>query len=120
MGVWYGGDMERTKPLTAAEQALLDEGWTELGRSIAETVVVGGKSLKWAWDLIGPLGIYKHWMLKQWIQRYLDEHPDLENTDAIKGSKPRRRKTPPTMQSKFTKREQIHQSLRLLNDQTGR
>jgi hypothetical protein len=118
--VGYGGDMERTKPLTAAEQALLDQGWSELGQSIAETVVVGGKSLKWAWDLIGPLGIYKHWMLKQWIQRYRDEHPEPENPDVTKRPKSRRRKTPPAMQSKFTKREQIHEALRLLNDQTGR
>lgn len=118
--VGYGGDMRKTKTPTAAELALLEQGWLELGQSIAETVVVCGKKPKWAWDLIGPLGIYKRWMLDSWIARYRDEHPEHENQDANKDQPPKQRKVPAAMQSKFTKRDQIREALALLNAQTGR
>lgn len=113
------GTMSKTNP-TEAELQTLEQGWLELGQSIAETVVAGGKGPKWAWELIGPLGIYKRWMLEKWIQRYQDEHPEQQNPDQTDRSGSKRKRKPPGMQSKFTKREQIHEALRLLNAQNGR
>lgn len=101
--------MRRTKPLTAREQTALEESWTEIGESIASAIVVGKKTAKWAWDLIGPLGIYKRWMIDMWIERYKAEHPEAENKQA---KKPRR--GPVSNKLKFTKREQIQEALRML------
>ena len=116
--VGYGGAMGKTKPLTAAEQAALEEGWVEIGESIAGTIVVGKRTPKWAWDLIGPLGLYKRWMIDLWVERYKQEHPELQGELAPKRSrKPAR---PAKSQSKFTKREQIMEALKMLNSRTGR
>ena len=116
--VGYGGAMGKTKPLTAAEQAALEEGWVEIGESIAGTIVVGKRTPKWAWDLIGPLGLYKRWMIDLWVERYKQEHPELQGESAPKRSrKPAR---PAKSQSKFTKREQIMEALKMLNSRTGR
>lgn len=111
--------MGKNKPLTAEEQALLEQGWQELGESIAGAVV-SGKGMRWAWDLIGPLGLYKHWMLEMWVERYAEEHPEPQKPlrqQRSQGTKPKRQSK---TKSKFTKREQIHEALRLLKQQMGR
>lgn len=111
--------MGKTGPLTAEDQALLDEGWDEMGQSIAAMVVSGTRNSKWAWELLGPLGLYKRWMLDAWIERYRQEHPEIDSPP-----KGRRRggvrSVPAHKQSKFTKREQIQEALKMLNDQNAR
>ena len=105
------GMTKAPKQLTAEEQALLDEGWEEMGESIAMAVVDGGKNLLWAWKLLGPLGLYKRWMLSRWVDRYKEEHP-----------KPKRKRKRATVKSKkkvksiFTKQDQINCALQLLNE----
>lgn len=117
--VGYGGDMGKTKPLTAEEQAALDEGWTEIGESIAGTILVGRRTKKWAWDLIGPLGIYERWMIDKWVERYQDEHPEL-NSPVSATTKERKNSRPVKEKSVFTKRDEIKEALRLLSIKTGR
>lgn len=109
--------MGKTKPLTAAEQVALDKGWSEIGESLAGTIVVGKRTPKWAWDLIGPLGLYKRWMIDFWVERYKQEHPESEQPAS---EKRRKRKSINKNQSKFTKREQITEALRMLKSTTGR
>jgi hypothetical protein len=105
--------MNRKKPLTDKERVALDEGWNEVGESIAGTILVGGRTKQWAWSIIGPLGLYKRWMLDLWIERYQQEHPELADSRP----KPPVRRGPKKKQdpSAFTKREQIHEALRMLN-----
>lgn len=111
--------MGKTGPLTAEDQALLDEGWDEMGQSIAAMVVSGTRNSKWAWELLGPLGLYKRWMLDAWIERYRQEHPEIDSPP--KGRRRRcGRPVPAHKQSKFTKREQIQEALKMLNDQNAR
>lgn len=111
--------MGRTKPLTEDEQAVLDEGWLELGESIAATVLVGGRTARWAWDLLGPLGLYKRWMLDAWLDRYREEHPELEGKAKRPRGRPKATRKP-SQRSKFTKREQIQEALKMLNEQNNR
>jgi hypothetical protein len=108
--------MQNQKPLSPEEQALLDEGWQELGQSIAAAVVAGGKSRIWAWNLLGPLGLYKRWMLDAWIERYEQEHPPVK-VPKKRGRKPTGAKYTRSRDSVFTKREQIRQALELLKKQ---
>lgn len=71
--------MERTRKTerkrSEKDRRLLEEGWDDIGKSIAKTIVETGKSVKWGWDLIGLLGLYKRWMLTEWIKRYELENP---------------------------------------------
>lgn len=110
--------MGKTRPLTAAEQAALDEGWAEIGESLAGTIVLGKRTAKWAWDLIGPLGLYKRWMIGLWVERYRDEHPEAETQSPSR--KKRRTVKTAKNQSTFTKREQIAEALKLLKSKAGR
>jgi hypothetical protein len=120
-GGGYGGGMGRTKPLTEQEQALLDEGWQELGESIAAAVLVGGRGVRWAWELLGPLGLYKRWMLDAWLERYREEHPELEGKVKRPVGRPRSKHKPkPKQRSKFKKKEQIQEALKMLNERTSR
>ena len=110
--------MGKTKPLTAAEQAALDDGWAEIGESLAGTIVLGKRTPKWAWDLIGPLGLYKRWMIDLWVERYQLEHPETETQVAPK----RKRRQPKSSKNQpmFTKREQITEALMTLNPKMDR
>lgn len=109
--------MENTRPLTAKQQASLDESWSEVGESMAAAVLVGGITPAEAWKMLKPSGLYRRWMLDKWIERYRLEHPELGEAPqpSSKG-----RKRPKTNPSKFTKREQIHEALRLLYLQNER
>jgi hypothetical protein len=111
--------MGKTKPLTAAEQAALEEGWLEIGESLAGMILVGKRTKKWAWSLIGPLGLYKRWMIDLWVKRYQDEHPEL-NSPATKAKEGPSRDWLAQRKSKFTKRDQIKEALELLNARTNR
>lgn len=108
--------MQNQEQRTPEEQALLDEGWQEVGQSIAATVVDGGKTRVWAWKLIGPLGIYKHWMLDAWIERYETENP-RPKIPKKRGRKPTGARKTRSKDSVFTKREQIQEALKLLKKQ---
>lgn len=109
--------MGKTRELTEAEQAALDESWSEVGESIAAAIVDGGRNLRWAWDLLGPLGLYKRWMLDAWIERYEQEHPRPPAAPKKRGRKPTGAKKTRSRDSVFTKREQINQALKLLQKQ---
>lgn len=91
------------------ELDLLEEGWVEIGRSLAEAVVDGKKTFAWAWDLLSPLHCYRPWMLKEWIQRY------KEQSEKIKAKKLNKKKTPKRDESVFKKKEQIAMALKLLS-----
>lgn len=106
-----------TRPLTTQEQARLDETWVEVGESMAAAILVGGITPAAAWRLLGPLGLYKRWMIDKWVERYKLEHPDLEDQPK---SRRERRKRPKPNPSKFTKREQIHEALKLLYSKNER
>jgi hypothetical protein len=109
--------MGKTRELTEEERLALDESWQEVGESIAAAVVDGGRNLRWAWEIIGPLGLYKRWMLDAWIERYEKEHPKPKQPPKKPGRKPTGAKRTRSKDSIFTKREQIHQALKLLQKQ---
>lgn len=52
------------------KRALVDQGYQEIGASLAEAIVLAGKDYDWAWSLIGPTGLYGYWMLDYWVLRY--------------------------------------------------
>lgn len=55
---------------SAKEIQAAEEAWEEIGAALAATVVEGGKTRSWVWDLIKPLGLYKRWMIGYWIEKY--------------------------------------------------
>ena len=66
----------KLRKLTSADKQALDQSWEEVGESIAQAIVEGGKTRQWAWKIVGPLGLYRHWMLNHWIARYLEQRGD--------------------------------------------
>lgn len=61
---------------TAEQIQAAEEGWTEIGAALAATVVEGGKTPAWVWQLIKPLGLYRRWMVTYWIKKYEDLHAE--------------------------------------------
>jgi hypothetical protein len=113
--------MGKIRPLTAEEQELTDQGWDQVGESIAAAILEGGQNIKWAWDLIGPLGIYRRYMLDHWLERYKLEHSELNGAPKKHNRRGRPRSAKPKpLKTQFTKKDQIKEALKLLNDQTGR
>lgn len=99
------------KTLSPSEKALADEGWDEIGSSIASAVVHGGKSRAWAWEMIKPLGIYPKWMFDYWIKRCQESAPEQKKR---KVGRPRTI-TKKSEKSVFKTREQMGEALRLVN-----
>jgi hypothetical protein len=63
--------MEKKRPrLTLEQKELIESTYQEIGESIAANIVNGNKTIKWAWDLIGSIGIYEQWMIERWITKY--------------------------------------------------
>jgi hypothetical protein len=110
--------MRRKKPLTPTEQIRLDEGWEEMGESIAATILVGGRTAQWAWDLLGPLGLYKRWMIDLWLERYRQEHPEVDRPVGERADQ-LNLKRKASKRSVFTKKEQIQEALKMLNERTN-
>lgn len=81
----------RTKDekISDEEQASLDQGWEEIGESLAAAIVEGQNSFHWAWALISPLGIYERWMLSRWVARYQKENANRLNK--LKANRKQRR-----------------------------
>ncbi|MGA1646056.1 MAG: hypothetical protein ACO4AV_13875 [bacterium] len=52
-----------------------NEGYEEIGRAIAGVIVQGGKSKKWALEMLEPLG-YTCEDLDEWLRLYRREHYD--------------------------------------------
>jgi hypothetical protein len=77
--------MGRQDKLSDEDQRRLDEGWDEIGHSISMLVVSGTKDLKWAWEMLEPLALYESWMLKSWIEKCREMHPELDPKRKSKG-----------------------------------
>lgn len=103
------------RPPTQAELDKCEQGWQEIGGSLAALVANGDKNETWAWNLVGPLGLYKKWMLREWIRRAKEE---LTATSAYSPPPAKRMGRPKTVKNKdesvFTKKDQINLALRLL------
>ena len=81
--------MEGTRAKRTAEQIRsAEEGWTEIGATLAATVVEGGKTRSWVWDLIKPLSLYRRWMIGYWVEKYERQHAErLANLERNKKSR---------------------------------
>lgn len=66
---------KKDRVISEKEKILLEEGWDDIGQSIARTIIETGKTAAWGWQLINMLGLYKRWMLTEWIHRYELENP---------------------------------------------
>jgi hypothetical protein len=87
----YGGGMEKQPTKRSAKEVqAAEEAWEEIGAALAATVVEGGKSRSWVWDLIKPLGLYKRWMVGYWIEKY--ETLNAARLEALKKNKRSRKK----------------------------
>lgn len=104
--------MEKKRPrLTPEQRELVEESYREIGESIAASIVTGNKSIRWAWELLGPIGIYEQWLIERWITKYKFERRstvyNMKNLRRKKG----RRVTP----SKLIKnREDIKEALKIM------
>jgi hypothetical protein len=58
----------------AARDALVNETYLEIGETMAQAILEGGKSEQWVWELVGSLGVYERWMIKKWLSRYRAEN----------------------------------------------
>jgi hypothetical protein len=96
--------------LTAEQRALADEGWDEIGRSLAMVVINGDKTIAWAWELIKPLNIYPYWMLLYWLKRCT-----RERRTAGKTGRPSLI-TKKYNRSIFSSQEEVKDALRMLSD----
>lgn len=67
---WSQEHLERK----AARDALVDETYAEIGETMAQAILEGGKSEQWVWELVGSLGVYERWMIKKWLSRYRAEN----------------------------------------------
>lgn len=105
---------KKTRKLTPEEESLLQEGWEEIGKSIAIAVVHGGKSRLWAWQTIKPIGLYEHWMLIAWIERCKKEIPKADLLDPKKNGRPRV-VTREKRKSVFRTAEELKEALRLIH-----
>lgn len=75
---------------TAKQVKAAEEGWDEIGAALAATVVEGGKTRAWVWDLIKPLGLYKRWMIGYWVEKY--ERLHAARLEKLKKNKRSRKK----------------------------
>lgn len=71
--------------ISPARRGDLIETYYELGFSFAKMIVEGGKTHKWAIDLIREIPGYEPWMIKHWVS--------LFSRDNKKRSKPGRKKS---------------------------
>jgi hypothetical protein len=66
---------KKERLISDKDKIVLEEGWNDVGCSIARAIVEARKSPNWGWNLISMLGLYKRWMLTEWIERYKRENP---------------------------------------------
>lgn len=79
---------DRSTKRTAKQIQAAEEGWEEIGAALAATVVEGGKTRAWVWELIRPLGMYKRWMVGYWVEKYEKLHATrLQNLEKKKRSR---------------------------------
>lgn len=81
---------EQVTKRTAKQIQAAEEGWEEIGAGLAATVVEGGKTAAWAWQLIRPLGLYNRWMVTYWVEKYEKLH--AERLESLKKKKKSRKK----------------------------
>jgi hypothetical protein len=86
---------------------MADEGddYTEFGRSIAGAILEGGKSKKWALDMVSPLGCGRI-ELEQWLKRYRNER-----YQAIRWQKQKRERRQAKIETLKAQAEQILKDL---------
>lgn len=112
VGCRYHGDMEKQgRKRTPDQLALAEEGWQEIGASIAMAIVHGGKTKKWAWEILKPFEIYSYWMLDYWIEKCRNS-----NMKPNKTSKRGRRKVYIKSEDKsvFKTKEEVSEAFKLI------
>lgn len=95
--------------LTAEEKLLADQGWEEVGKNLARSILVGNKTEAWAWELLKPLDLYPRWMLVYWIRKYRHEY---EYTKEKKARRVNSRSN--KARSVFNSREDVMEALNML------
>ena len=50
-----------------------DEHYEDIGRSVAALVVDTKVGARRAWAMLGGIDLYRFWMLRHWVDRYIEE-----------------------------------------------
>ena len=68
-----------------------DQHYAEIGEALASLIVDGGWGPQKAWALVGGLGVYRRWMLNEWVGRYREENPAREPSRRRRKAQERRK-----------------------------
>lgn len=66
--------MRKSTQRSPEDLEVSNEGYLEIGKSLAAMVVDGGYTELWAWRTIRDLGNYRRWMVSDWVARYRSEN----------------------------------------------